>query len=160
MKNADPNAVLAPSTLRRGVALVCLFGLGATLIYLGVVVGTTGVWTGLVIVMGALILWAAELMRRGTRDAILLTKDGLVTQKGLMLAPAGSITKVERALFAIKPTNGFLVHLAAPLPWLWVPGLYWRLWRFVGIGGITSAPQGRFMAEAMQAEIHERDTSV
>jgi hypothetical protein len=63
---------------------------------------------------------------------------------------------VERGAFAFKPSNGFLVRLDKPLGRGWAPGLWWRLGRLLGVGGVTSASQSKAMAEILSLELARR----
>ena len=67
------------------------------------------------------------------------------------------IARVERGAFALRPSNGFLLHLHAPGPRAWAPGLWWRLGRRLGVGGVTAAGQSKGMAEILTAMLVERD---
>jgi hypothetical protein len=39
----------------------------------------------------------------------------------------------------------------------WVPGLWWRIGKRVGVGGVTPSQPARYMAEVMSAMILERE---
>ena len=67
------------------------------------------------------------------------------------------VEALERGLFAFKPSNGFLIRTRAPKPRGWQPGLWWRVGRRIGIGGVTSAGQAKAMSEIMAALLLERD---
>jgi hypothetical protein len=47
----------------------------------------------------------------------------------------------------MKPSNGFTVVMETKQPRAWAPGLWWRVGRRVGVGGVTGASQTKFMAE-------------
>ena len=71
------------------------------------------------------------------------------------LSPAAR--SVDRGLFAFKPSNGFVVVLSQGGWRGWAPGLWWRLGRRLGVGGVTSAAQAKAMAEILSIEIARRD---
>ena len=67
------------------------------------------------------------------------------------------IDRVERGAFAFKPSNGFLVHLKKPGHRAWQPGLWWRMGRKLGIGGVTPAGQAKFMADMIALRLRGGD---
>ncbi|WP_375691483.1 hypothetical protein [Pseudooceanicola sp. LIPI14-2-Ac024] len=109
-----------------------------------------------VLAIGALAIWAAREMRRATAQAVILTEAGLVESTGTVIAPMEQIEAVDRGTFAFKPSNGFLVRLSQPGPRVWRPGLYWRIGRRVGIGGVAHAAQAKAMADALSVMLAER----
>ena len=141
---------------RRLTALALLYLLAILLLYAALSSGrdmTAVIGLG---VMGAVALWAGEKMRRGTSGEILLTDEGVVHSDGTVLAHMDDIISIERGAFAMKPSNGFTMLLKAPLGRVWRPGLWWRLGRRVGVGGIVSAAAAKFMAEQIAFRIKDR----
>jgi hypothetical protein len=67
------------------------------------------------------------------------------------------MVSVARGALAFKPSNGFPVTLRARGPFVWEPGLWWRIGRRVGVGGVTPGTPARFMAERMQERIARRE---
>jgi hypothetical protein len=67
------------------------------------------------------------------------------------------IRSVERGAFAFKPSHGFTLVMKEKQPRAWAPGLWWRLGRRVGVGGVTSAGQTKFMAEQIALRIEDRN---
>ncbi|MCZ6663693.1 MAG: hypothetical protein O7B81_00130 [Gammaproteobacteria bacterium] len=49
----------------------------------------------------------------------------------------------------IKPTNGFVVRARNSMPAAWTPGIWWRLGRRIGVGGLTGGGEGEAMAELL-----------
>ncbi|MEM6728272.1 MAG: hypothetical protein AAF618_07215 [Pseudomonadota bacterium] len=131
--------------------------LGVMLIYLAVLLAPVPLWALGFAAAGALALSMAWRQWKATEATIHLTKTELVTSDGLTLARLSEITGVDRGVLAFKPSQGFLVRTSEPQPRAWSPGLYWRFGRSVGVGGVTQAGQGRFMAETIQMLIAERD---
>jgi hypothetical protein len=74
-----------------------------------------------------------------------------------VIARWDEIKRVERGALAFKPSNGFLLTLEQPQPRAWVPGLWWRVGRRVGIGGITPAGEGRYMADQIAFRLSQRE---
>lgn len=80
-----------------------------------------------------------------------LREQGLFLGDGTRLCAIEDIRSVERGAFAFKPSNGFLIRLKDRAQSAWVPGLYWRYRRLIGVGGITPAAQGKLMADMIAA---------
>ena len=74
---------------------------------------------------------------------------------GTVLARIDEIRSVVRGTFALKPSNGFTLVLNSKKPRAWMPGLWWRLGRRVGVGGVTNAGQAKFMAERISMMIKD-----
>lgn len=149
---------LRPSPARRVAAAAMLGTLAALL--LGLAIGAEAMALprrGLMAMggIGAALLTRA-LWRVGGR-AVRLTGAGLVeSATGRAIAPMARIVRVERGAFAFKPSGGFLVTLDSRLPAAWAPGLWWRLGRRVGIGGIAQPGSARAMADTLAAELARR----
>jgi hypothetical protein len=151
-------ATLSPSPARRLLALGLLLALGAILLWVALAQPPAAPgWRLFLLLLGGLVLALAEAMRRATRGRIELTDVGLSETGGRMLAVIEDIAAVERGLFAVKPTAGFLVRLRRPAPAAWAPGLWWRVGRSLGIGGVTGRAEARAMAEILQARLAARD---
>ncbi len=105
---------------------------------------------GLLFLIMAMRLWAA------TARAVILTKDGLFDTSGTTIATMDQIQSVDRGLFAFKPSNGFVAVTCKPLGRGWAPGLWWRVGRRIGIGGVTPASQGKGMADMLAVILAER----
>jgi hypothetical protein len=108
---------------------------------------------GLFFVFLATRLWAA------TGVSVVLTEDGLFDSDGLVIARFAQISRVDRSLFAIKPSNGFVVVTRTALGRGWAPGLWWRVGRRVGVGGATPSSQGKGMADMLAVMLAERPES-
>ncbi len=108
------------------------------------------------VAMGLGALWMARRMWRATAASLVLTPDALLSSDGRVLAEMDDIVAVARGAFAFKPSNGFTLTLRRPGPFVWEPGLWWRVGRRVGVGGVTPGTPARFMAELMQERIAKR----
>ena len=104
---------------------------------------------------GALIL--GEKLRRATLTKIVMTDAAIGTSDGVVLAHLDQIISVDRGAFAFKPSNGFTLKVETKQPRSWAPGLWWRLGRYVGVGGVVSAGQSKFMAEQIALRIAARE---
>ncbi|MEY1554814.1 hypothetical protein AB3Y40_04185 [Yoonia sp. R2331] len=142
---------------RRLLAVVLLYVLGALLLYLafGSHAGILGAVIMVLLAAGS--LWAGEQMRRVADYEILLTDEGVISADGEVLAELDNIAAVNRGALAAKPSTGFTLILKTPQPRGWRPGLWWRLGRRVGIGGITGAGAAKFMAEQIALRLSSSD---
>jgi len=108
-------------------------------------------WQAGFLLGGVAVLWAAREMWRGTRAILELTREELRERDGAVLARIEEVERVDRSMFAMKPSNGFLLVLNRPRTRAWRPGLWWRLGRRVAVGGVTSGGQTRPMADIIAA---------
>jgi hypothetical protein len=140
---------LVPSMGRRVFAVGVLYVLGALMIWIALSRPPGMGWAMVLVAFGAAALWAGEILRRATGLVLVLTEAGLRDSSGRWLARWDEIAQVERGTFALKPSNGFLLMLKAPTGRAWVPGLWWRVGRRVGVGGVTPMRSTKFMGEQM-----------
>jgi hypothetical protein len=145
------------SQARRWLGILMLYGLGALLLYVAFSTPPEPAWLVFLIAAGLGSLWMGEAMRRGTESGLVLTESGLFDRDGSLLAAFDDIRKVERGFLAFKPSNGFVVTTTTPGRRRWRPGLYWRVGRRIGVGGVTAAAQTRIMADLMSARLMIRD---
>lgn len=149
-------ASLRASPPRRYLAVAITVTLGLLLIALGFS-GGRGVLAQLVLIaLGALALWQAARIWYASEGALYLTEAGLFDQDGTCLAAMDDVVSVSRGTFAIKPSGGFTLLLTQKRPRASAPGLWWRLGRRLGVGGVTGQGAARFMAEAIAAQIARR----
>lgn len=141
------------SPARRIFAYVVQFGLGALLIYVTLTLPPSVPWMIFLLGFGVMMLWQAERMRRATTLMLELTDTELRDNSGTVLARIDEIRSIERGTFAFKPANGFTLVLHNKKPRAWLPGLWWRFGRRVGVGGVTHAGQSKFMAERISMMI-------
>lgn len=146
------------SPARRILGLTVLALLGGLLIYGGLVqpAGMTGLQITL-IAAGVGVLVLTVKMRRDSVAGIELTRSVLRSTDGHELARIDQIERINRGAFAFKPSNGFVLVLREAGPRHWAPGLWWRVGRQVGVGGVTQATQTRFMAEMIQTIMTEAE---
>lgn len=151
-------AELRPSPPRRLVGIVLLAVLGGALVYLALAYPADVFgWTVFLLVFGACCLWLAVRMWQCTGQGLRLTRLALSDSDGVVLARVDQIRAVNRGVFAFKPAGGFTLQLAESAPRGWAPGLWWRLGRSVGVGGVTHRHEARYMAEVLDQMIRERD---
>jgi hypothetical protein len=156
----DPTAVLAelrPSPPRRVVGVVILGLLGAAMVYLALAYPPSAFgWTLFLLGFGAMSLWLAVRMWQSTTQGLILTRTDLRDHQGTLLASVDQIRAVNRGVFAFKPAGGFTLSLKSSAPRAWAPGLWWRLGRSVGVGGVTHRHEARYMSEVLAEMIRSR----
>ncbi|MFN3972167.1 MAG: hypothetical protein ACK4GO_13210 [Gemmobacter sp.] len=158
---ADARRVIArlyPSAPRRAFGAGVLVALGALLLWVAFVVPPQDFgWRVFLLAAGALAIWGALRLWQATAQGLELTATELREDGGRVLARLSEVREVARGALAFKPSNGFLLVLDRPGPGVWAPGLWWRVGRRVGVGGVTSGQEARFMAETIATLIAPRD---
>lgn len=149
-------AVIRASGLRRAFGAGLLGALGAFLAWVALADDPAFGWRLFLLAVSVSALWLAVRLWQATGEAVELTADGLRESSGRVIAPLSQIEGIDRGLFAFKPSNGFTVRLNAPAGRAWAPGLWWRLGRRVGVGGVTSANEAKFAAEMLVELLAER----
>ena len=144
MQDEEVLAALGASAGRRILGVGSVAGLGLTLLYLALAQSPSLGWQVFMVGFGATCVFLAE------RIWLVLTRDGLRDNTGRMIAPVAQIRSVDRGVFAFKPSNGFRILLTEKAPAVWQPGLWWRVGRSVGVGGVTSGTPAKFMTEQIQ----------
>ncbi len=146
-------ATVQVSPVRRLMAYGMQLFLGALLIYTTLSFPPSVPWMIFMLGFGVLMLWQAERLRRATTMMIFLTETDLRDSSGTILASIDDVHSVERGAFALKPSHGFTLVMKTKKPRAWAPGLWWRLGRRVGVGGVTNSGQAKFMAEQIALRV-------
>ena len=142
--------VLRAAPARRAVGLVVQAALALILLWIALAhPPAEPVWRIVLLVLGAGALWLALRAWRGGAQGIVLDASGLSQEDGTPIAPLDNVAAVDRAVFAMKPSNGFVVRLHEPMGRAWVPGLWWRIGRRVGVGGITGGAETKLVADTL-----------
>ena len=149
-------AKLEASPVRRGLALLVMLLLGFLLVYLAITTDASFFHKVFLVIVAAAVLWMARAMQRGTRGHIELRETGLFFENGQCLTLINEITRIDRGVFAFKPSNGFVVSLNQKTQRAWVPGLYWKFSTKIGIGGVTTPSDAKFMADTLAVLIAGR----
>lgn len=152
----EPSLVLAASAGRRGIGVGSVGALGLMLLWFAFSQSPALPWQAAMVAMGLGALWMAKRMWRATAAYLVLTPHTLESSDGRVLARMEDVVAVARGAFAFKPSNGFTLTLRTGGPFVWEPGLWWRIGRRVGVGGVTPGTPARFIAEQMQARISRR----
>ncbi|KIN63972.1 hypothetical protein Z946_2855 [Sulfitobacter noctilucicola] len=156
----DEDEVLATakaSNGRRFLGLVSLALLGVLVIYISFVRPPSMGWQIFLLCIGVGSLWLADKMRRATASCIELTRTEIRDGDGTLIARVEDVEGMDRGVFAFKPSNGFLLRTSTSAPRAWRPGLWWRIGRRIGIGGMTPGSQTKFMSEVLAAMMALRD---
>lgn len=154
-------ARLEVSPVRRIFGVGILGALAALLLYAGVFHPPEDVLSAATLLgVGAAVIWQGARLFRATSHGLILTRDGVFETSGTQLCALDQIASVDRGFFAFKPSNGFLIRLKEPLPRAWAPGLWWRMGRRVGVGGATSARQGKNMADMIAVLLSDRGKEI
>jgi hypothetical protein len=151
-------ARLDASQPRRIIGVVVQAALGVVIISLAVSFPREQMSLRLtMLILGGLVFGGAYLTWRATVVGLVLTASGLWDDKGRLLAEFDNMREVSRGAFALKPSHGFSLVLYKGMEFAWVPGLWWRIGKRVGIGGVTPSQPARYMAEIISARIVARD---
>lgn len=115
-------------------------------------------WVVLFLAFAGLCLWQAWRMYFAGQHRIELWEDALILGDGTLIAPISEIDRVDRGVFAIKPSGGFTIYLKSKAPAASLAGVFWRRGRYLLIGGITPPAATRGMADMLQALLIRRDS--
>ena len=160
MTDTGPDEILAiarASAGRRVLGLCSLVLLGGLLVYVALSQSPEPVWRVFLILVGLGALWLADRMRRATMGQIELTETALRDSDGTVIAELADIRGVDRGAFAFKPSNGFMLRTERANERDWRPGLWWRMGRRIGIGGMTPGHQTKVMSEIIAAQLAQRE---
>ena len=137
---------------RRAIASVILTALGILLILVAMDDAMQFGWRVAYLAFGSGAVYGSYRLWQATGDVLELTRYELRTGSGQQLAAIADIDSVDRGAFAFKPSNGFVIRLkSAEAKRGWAPGLWWRIGKRIGVGGVVSAGQAKGMAEVLTA---------
>lgn len=160
MPKSDPNEVLATAGAsggRRLLGLGSLGLLGVMLIYIAIVQSPEIQWRVFLLALGVGSLWLVDRMRRATASRIELTETELRDSDGTRIALVEEIDGLDRGFFAFKPSNGFLMRTTTKAATEWRPGMWWRVGRRIGVGGMMPAHQSKQVAEIIAIIMAKRE---
>lgn len=150
-------AEVSASAPRRWLGVGMLAFMGGLLIYVTFSTPPALEWQVFLLAVGIAALLLAERMRRATSGVIELTATELRTAEGETIVAVADIEKVERGMFAFKPSNGFIIRAKSKATRRWEPGIWWRVGRRIGVGGVTPGRQTKYMSEVIAAMMAERE---
>lgn len=145
---SDPILTLKPSPARRWLGLLSLAVIGVLIIYLAIASPPSStILQALAVTFGLFILYMTHRHYHATEGHLVLTQEGIAHSIDGHLCAIADVVKVERGLFALKPSGGFVLHLNQPIPRRWRPGVYWSFGQRIGVGGIIDRNQAKMVAE-------------
>jgi hypothetical protein len=149
---------LHASAPRRIFGMAVLVSLAVVLLYLALWHPPAEMgWRIFLLGFAGFMVWASRAFWVATQAVLVLTADTLTEHspggETQLVATIAEVRAVARGALALKPSNGFSLSLRHPAPRAWAPGLWWRLGRKVGVGGVTASPQARMMAETIDGMI-------
>ncbi|MFS4582546.1 hypothetical protein [Phaeobacter sp. C3_T13_0] len=150
-------ATVDASAPRRVLATVMLIVVGGLAIYVALATPPALHWLVFLLAIGVFCLWLAVRLWQATALRIELTEQVLRSSDGAVIAKVADVAAVDRGVFAFKPSNGFLIRTTTKGARNWRPGLWWRMGRRIGIGGVTPGAQSKSMAEILAIMIARRD---
>jgi hypothetical protein len=152
-----PLFTLAPSPPRLWFTVLSLGMLGGVLLWIALAQPPAGLgWRVLFLLAGGGILWGAISLVRLRDRSLVLTAQALVDSHTGEICRIDDVEAISRGAFAAKPARGFTLQVAHQGERRWVPGLWWRIGRSVGVGGMTGAGQTRIMADMIEARVAMR----
>ncbi|MCB2093371.1 MAG: hypothetical protein KDE11_03095 [Rhodobacteraceae bacterium] len=155
---ANELARITPSAMRRLIAVATLAFVGILLITIAFIRSPADFSSAVFLLSaGVLALGLGVVFHRVSRCGLVLSEEELRDTSGRLLAKVADIRRVERGFLAFRPSNGFSLHLTVAGTRAWVPGLWWRFGRRIGVGGIISGAEGRAMADLIAALVLRRD---
>jgi len=157
-KNEDEVlARVTASTGRRVVGLAMLVMLAFMVIYVAIASPPSLGWQIFLIALGIGALMVTHTMYYATQRTLELTRVALRDDTGRLVADIDNIRSIDRGAFAFKPSNGFVLRLSQSHGREWHPGLWWRVSRRVGVGGMVPMRETKYMAEMIAVMIAARD---
>lgn len=154
---SDVIAYIRPSLARRVIGASMLGLLGLIVTYVALWQPPALGWQLFLLGMGAGALFLTVRLWHATGVSLELTREELRDSTGRHIVSVAQIDSVSRGVFAFKPSNGFMIILKESGPRAWAPGLWWRVGRRIGIGGVTSGHEARNFADILMMMLADRD---
>lgn len=156
-KDDEVLAQVTASAGRRVLGIGMLAVLAILVIYVAMASPPALGWQVFLIALGVTALMIAQAMWKATQHTLELTRTELRDDTGHVLVLLEDVSSIDRGAFAFKPSNGFLLRLKKPYARDWRPGLWWRVSRRIGVGGMVPMRPTKFMAETIALLLAERD---
>jgi len=149
-QSQDVIATVTPSLARFWGAIIVIGGFGCFLLWIAASGAAGSALASVIFVFcAALSFYASYRIHQTKLQSLYLTMEGLFDTTGTKLCTMDQIASLDRSFFAFKPSNGFVIRLKEPMDRAWVPGLWWRFGKRLGVGGITSVAQSKSMADTI-----------
>ena len=153
----NPLLTVRPSPARLWFSVIALGGLGALMLWIALAHPPAALgWRAFLLVGGAAIGWGAMRLVRLQDRALVLTGLALIDSQDGEICRIDDIAQINRGVFAVKPARGFALSVGQRGPRRWVPGMWWRIGRSIGVGGMTGAAETKLMAEMIEAMVAVR----
>ena len=152
-------ATIQASPGRRWLGVLSMAFLGGLLIWVAFARPPALGWQAFLLLLGLGSLWLARRMYHATALILELTDHEIRDSSGARLVTVADIVQIDRGFFAFKPSNGLLLYASAPSKAVWQPGLWWRMGKRIGIGGMTPGHQSKAMAEIIAIKLAQRASS-
>lgn len=146
------------STPRFWLVVAALAALGAVIVW-SALGGGTSILRTIIAAFGLVLIYASARLAITGRQGLVLTGETLTDTRGRELCRVADVARVDRSVLALRPSNGFMIHLKSSAQRAWHPGLWWRFGRRVGVGGLTPAGQGRAMADLLAVLVKDKEQS-
>lgn len=154
----DILAEVHASPPRRWMAVAMQMLLGLMLLYIAFVQPPSLGWQAFLVALGLGAIYLGMKTFRASERTLFLSRDRLFDSSGAEIARLENIDRIERGVFALKPSNGFmLIQKSRDGTRHWQPGIWWRLGKRVGVGGVAPGHQTKAMAQIIEALLAERD---
>lgn len=144
------------SAPRRWMGVAVLALLGGLLVYLALTAPASLGWQAFLLVLGGAALFLATRMHQTSAVVLELTETELRESDGEVIATIEDIKRLNRGALAVKPSNGFTLQLDRAGKGRWIPGIWWRWGKRVGIGGIMPAADTKTMAQMIEQLLAEQ----
>ena len=154
MKEIEELITLKMSKLKRLSGALLIFVLGTTLLFSVYKKSNPGytVYESLFLLVGLILIFVSWRIGRARLTGIKLTKSGIYDLNDVKLCAILDINYIDRRTFAIKPANGFIIHLKNSAKSFWIPGLCWRIGKRLAIGGMLSKQECKAFANLLEIE--------
>ncbi|MBL4805948.1 MAG: hypothetical protein JKY31_01510 [Rhodobacteraceae bacterium] len=154
-------AKLEVSYFRRVIGMAVQVSMGIFLLYtVATLPSASIIWSILLTGLGFAFLWFAWRYWKSTETYLTLNENGLFDSTGRHFCTFDEIEKVDRSIFAFRPSAGFLIRLKTSRQKGWSPGLWWAFGKSVGVGGATSRAACKQMADIISVMISERGAEI
>lgn len=154
----DIISILKPSPIRLWMAVLIIGFFGALMLWLAATGAASSIFMSVVFVGISAVSFLAAGRIHGVKDKeIILSRAGLFENDGRTLCRIEEVKEIDRSFFAFKPSNGFAVRLKEPSTRAWVPGLWWRFGRRVGVGGVTGVGEAKAMSDMLVLLLKDSD---
>ncbi len=147
-----PNSILKiqPSASRRIFSVLILSLSAGVMIYFAITDPEQSIVLKLILLfLAGIFLWQVQASLRFPNAALILKRDGLYDDQGELICRLSNIALVDRGWFSIKPSNGFLLRLHEKTSIKWLPGVYWRIGKRMGVGGAISPAQTKEFSDKL-----------